>query len=269
MINFKIKPPEETSGAIGENDRFTSWFFLTDGDLWLTFGDQTIYEYTSEAMEYFEDKSTPYSDYQVSRFVEDFSDIFKNIRETVPENFYELAENVTQFYKDLKHWKSLNEDGDEAHYDAFMDNVDILYSWVRERALLGIHLLGGPTLYFFRHDDKVKIVWETDFVLENGAKLWTAKNGSCEMEYDDFRKRIIEFARNYFLAMDNQIKLAIARDWGDIILDKKRLVEEQEERKFDFYSEFSKLWHEPEEKTNWEEIEEIYKLMRDELDGSR
>lgn len=41
--------------------------------------------------------------------------------------------------------------------------------------------------------------------------------------------------------MDEQIDKAVARDWGDIYLDKSRLVSENDERKAGFYQQLSDI----------------------------
>ena len=53
MINFTLKEFDKINPVGQEPDLYLSWFWLTEGDLWLTFGDQTIYEYSKEAITYF------------------------------------------------------------------------------------------------------------------------------------------------------------------------------------------------------------------------
>lgn len=53
MINFKLKDFDKLEPAGQAPNLYLSWFFLTDGELWLKFGDQTIYEYSKEALQYF------------------------------------------------------------------------------------------------------------------------------------------------------------------------------------------------------------------------
>ena len=44
-------------------------------------------------------------------------------------------------------------------------------------------------LGFFRNKDKIRIVWKTEYILDNGIELWTAKNGNIEMSYSEFITR--------------------------------------------------------------------------------
>jgi hypothetical protein len=76
MINFKLKELDKMAPWGQEPELSLHWFGLTDGDLWLIFGNQTIYEYSKEAMDFWGSKPTPYNDYQLSRFIEDFTRLF-------------------------------------------------------------------------------------------------------------------------------------------------------------------------------------------------
>ncbi|MEN9441566.1 MAG: hypothetical protein RLZ33_1643, partial [Bacteroidota bacterium] len=62
-----------------------------------------------------------------------------------------------------------------------------------------------------------------------------------------------------------QIELVLAKEWGNIKIDKQRLVEEHKERKDEFFSTIQLLYKDPTEKTNWNEIEHLYKRMTNEL----
>jgi Family of unknown function (DUF5984) len=243
-----------------------SWFALTDGDLWLRFGNETIYEYSIEAQKHFGDKPTLYNDYYLSRFIEDFTYLFEKIRETLPETCYQLTSNLKQFKGDAIKWLDIYDTGENEYSDFYFDEYDKLISWTSQRSFDSGHLIGGPQLSFFRRNDKIRIVWDTEYNLENGVNLWAAKDGSYEMNYSDFMERIKEFGEKFFQEMENQIKLVVAKDWGSTKLDKKRIVEEQEERKNEFLSKLSLLRQESTEKTDWKEIELLCNRMINEIE---
>lgn len=261
MIHFRLKDIDDVLPAGRENDQKVSWFYLTDGEYWLTFGNQTIYEHTDEVIAYWEEEATRYCDYYIVRFLEDFSAIFEKLRESVPIKFYELTDNLIQFRMDGVKWinTNLKEDDDDFN-DDFWKKHDKLTSWLFERSLFASHLVGGPAIAFVRHNEKIKIHFETDSILENGLKKWTATNGSYVMDYSDFVDKVKDFGDRFFDAMDKQVELAIAKDWKDIKIDKKRLVEEHAERKEEFYVNYTLLT-----KTHWMEIEELYRQMKNEI----
>ena len=253
MINFKLKELDNINPVGQKPNMYLSWFWLTDGDLWLKFGDQTIYEYSKEALECFEDKPTPYNDYYIVRFLEDFTYTFQKISVSIPDKFYKLTEDIQQFKNDAQKWFDIYDNEDE---------YEKLISWSSDRLFDSAYLVGGPYLSFFRHNNKIRIVWESEYILDNGISLWTAKNGSFEMDYCDFIDKVEKFGQAFFEAMDEQIELTIAKDWGQIKVDKLRLVEEHKERKLEFDKNLSFLKQEVIDETDWDEIEKLYESMK-------
>jgi hypothetical protein len=264
MINFKLRELDQILPWGQEPELSLHWFGLTEGDLWLKFGNETIYEYSKEALSDFGNKSTPYNDYQLSRFIEDFTALFDKISETIPEVFYNLTKDLKKFRADAKKWLDIY-GTDEEYSHFYFEEYDKLISWSHQRTFDSAHLIGGPHMSFFRRKEKVRIVWDTEYLLENGISLWTAKDGSYEMNYTDFIYKIKAFGQSFFTGMDKQIELAIAKDWGNIKIDKQRLVEEHQERKTDFFSMLLLLEQEPVDKTNWTEIERLFNRMAIEI----
>lgn len=265
MINFKLKELDNILPWGQEPELSLHWFALTDGDLWLTFGNEIIYEYTKEAIDYWGNKPTPYNDYQLSRFIEDFTDLFYKIRETIPKDFYNLTKDLKKFQSDAKKWLDLNDDEEDIDNVFYYEKYDNLVSWTYERTFDSAHLIGGPYLSFFRSNNNVRIVWDTEHILENGISLWTAKDGSFEMAYSDFVDKIKTFGQSFFAAMDKQVELAVAKEWGNIKIDKQRLVEEHKERKDEFFSTLLLLDQETTDKTNWTEVEQLFNRMTNEI----
>jgi hypothetical protein len=120
-------------------------------------------------------------------------------------------------------------------------------------------------LSFFRHNEKIRIIWDTEHSLDNGIILWTAKDGSFEMDYSDFIDEIKKFGDNFFKEMDKQIELTLAKEWDNIKIDKLRLIEEHNERKLTFDKNLSHLLQNNAELTNWTEIVQLYNRMISEI----
>lgn len=265
MIHFKLRELDKILPVGQEANLSTSWFWLTDGDLWLKFGDQVIYEYSTEAINHWGNKPTPYIDYPIIRFIEDFTDLFEKIRETIHEEFYHLTKDLKKFESDSKKWLDIYDTDENGYSDFYFEKYDKLISWSYQRTFGTGHLIGGPHLSFFRRTNKVRIVWDTEHKLENGISLWTAKNDSFEMDYSDFVNKIKIFGQSFFAEMDKKIELAVAKEWGNIRIDKQRLVEEHKERRNDFFSALLLLDQEPSDKTDWSEIEQLFKQMTNEI----
>lgn len=260
MINFKLIKFEETIPVGQKPNLSLAWFWLTEGDLWINIGNQTIYEYSKEAIDTFENKTSKYNDYFIARFLEDFTEIFEKISESIPLNFYSLTKNIKQFKNDAEKWLNIFDTDDVKHSDFYFDEYDKLISWTYERNLNSCHLIGGPDLFFFRHKDKIRIVWDTEYTLENGIDLWTAKDGNFEMDFSNFVKEVKLFGEKFFYEMDKQIKLTVEKEWLDIKIDKIGLIEEHKERKIEFKKKLSFLEQEKREE-KWIELEELYKRM--------
>ncbi|AEL25321.1 DUF5984 family protein [Cyclobacterium marinum] len=265
MINFKLKHIDETQPAGAESDLRMSWFWLTDGDLWLNLADSTLYEYSKDALKYFGDKKTPYNDYPIVRFIEDFTKLFNAIKESIPHDIYQKTENLSQFLDDAHKWLDMNDTDEEEHSDFYFEEYDRLISWTYKRSLNSGHLIGGPQFSCFRNKDKIRIVWETEYELENGIKLWTAKNGRIEIPYVDFILSIEEFGNQFFESMKEQVDLAVQKDWKEIQIDKERLIEEHKERESDFWEQFAQLKNNSTGKTNWERIRKLEDRMNKEI----
>ncbi len=94
MINFRLKNIDEVIPFGEEPDLVMNWYALSDGELWLDFGGTILFEYTEEAIEYFDDLYSKYNDYYIARFLEDFSALFGTISHSIPERFFKLADNL-------------------------------------------------------------------------------------------------------------------------------------------------------------------------------
>ncbi|MFD2907114.1 DUF5984 family protein [Flavobacterium ardleyense] len=265
MINFKLRELDKIVPWGEGKELSLHWFALTDGDLWLTFGCNTIYEYSQEALLEFEGKESQYNDYYIVRFLEDFSHLFEKISESIPERFYNRTENIKLFKDNAQKWLDIYETDEDEYSDFYFDEYDKLISWTTERSFDSGHLIGGPYLYFFRHNGKIRIVWETECILENGVSVWTANDGSLEMNYTDFVSEVKSFGEAFFIAMDKQIDLAIEKNWTEVKLDKIRLLEEHKERKLEFEKKLSFLDQNMEDGQNWEATEDLYKRMQREI----
>lgn len=264
-INFKLKELDQIVPWGKEPALRLSWFGMTDGELWLQFGIQTIYEYSKEAIDYFGTEAKRYNDYQLIRFIEDFTEIFDKIAESIPENLYNLTIDLDQFkmnaIKKLDTYDIENEELYDYHLDEYYESV----SWINQRSFDSAHLIGGPTLSFFRRNSKLRIVWSTEYILDNGIHLWTAKDGFYEMDFRNFVDEIKKFGQIFFTQMDKQIERALAKDWGKIEVDKQLLKEEHQQRKKDFSAALSNLEQNQQVSTNWTKMEEFYQQMSNEL----
>lgn len=263
-INFQLQELDKIVPWGEEPHLSLHWFGLTDGLLWLTAGAQTIYEYSGAAKDYFE-SSLRYNEYQISRFLEDFLGIFRFVGEAVPK---ELYDRLDRFDTELEKWQECHWDEEDEVYEQFFDEEYCrLGQWRWDRTFDSGHLVGGPLLGFFRCGERLKILWESTFRLENGESIWTAPKGSFELPYDEFVLSVTEFFHSFFAAMGRQVEAAAAKEWGSVSLDKQRLLEEHEERREGFAKELLFLTS-PEKSTDWDNVRRLCAKMEEELKGT-
>jgi hypothetical protein len=258
MINFKLQDIEQIYPVGQEPNLKISWFWLTEAELWIKLGDNTIYEYTEDAIKHFETENARYCEYPLIRFIEDLIDIFEQISEDVPDAFFNLTSDIKSYSELVDNWLNKFEDD----FNLYLDNQDILMQWIRERTITSSHLVGGTEISFFKNKDKVRIIWFTDGELENGTKIWTAKSNKIEILFDDFVTNIKYFKTSFFQEMDKQVSSALTKDWENIYLDKSRLIEEHNERKIEFESKIEILEQGGQKATNWSVIEKLYEQIK-------
>jgi Family of unknown function (DUF5984) len=248
MIHFRLKDFDKIIPIGQAPDEYLSWFWLTDGELWLTFGDITIYEYSNRS-------SSLYNDYYLVRFLEDFTDCFEKINEPISEKMFSLTRNSDDFLT-----KSREMYGDEVISD---DEYEIISRWVLDRSFDSAHLVGGPLLFFFRFENTIRIVWKTEWILDNGISLWSAKNGYYDMDFDLFAENVKKFGVAFFEGMDKIVATTLESNLKNVRIDKKHVEKEHQERKNDFYKKLALLEQMPVKTTNWEEIENCVEKLFD------
>lgn len=265
MINFELKHIDETQPAGTDAELYMCWFWLTDGYLWLNLADSTLYEYSKDALKYFGMKTSAYNDYPIVRFIDDFTELFKVINESIPDDIYQLTENLSQFLNDSQRWLDINDTDEDEYSDFYFEEYDNLISWTYNRSFGSGHLIGGPRFSFFRNKDKIRIIWETEDKLENGIQIWTAKNGNIEISYTEFISQVKEFGNRFFTQMKDKVEIAVQKDWKDIQIDKKELIKEHKERELDFWNQFTLLESDSTTKTNWKQVRELKFRMDKEI----
>ena len=234
-IHFELKSNLDEIAPFGEKESYSlSWFGLTDGLLWITAGDKTVYEY-SEAANREWGGETRYNDYYLSRFLEDFSEIFESIAKPISRNLYDSVEGFEELSE-----KMLDEIPDD-NFDEKLDEYLEKTEWFRSRSFDSGHLIGGPIIGCFRCGDLLKFYWNSGYTLESGESIWTAPRGSLEIPYNEFVSEVKRFLAEFHAKMDEQVKRALKKDWGEIRVDKEYLTKENVERKIGFEQKTAKL----------------------------
>ena len=266
LINFILKPPDKVDPSGKPPNLSLSWFYLTDGELWLTFADATLYEYSAQILRQWANRPNKFSDYYIVRFIEDFAELFPAIARTISNSLYNVVKTYSAlqtFEGKVQEWIDEWPDQESPESKSNEDRYGFLTTWKNARILTSGHLKGGPRIGFFRCGKKISIVWNADRYDENDLPYWTAGNGEIELDYDAFVAEIEDFGDRFFSAMATQVQLAADREWGAIKLDKQRMAAEQQERKSAFGLSIAALKNAPTLHEDWEGIgRSVERLMK-------
>lgn len=262
-INYQLKKAEQ----IEPWGKELHWFGLTDSLLWIDAGNAVIYEYSDSA---FNEWNIKYNDYQLARFLEDFSEIFPYVAEPIPKILYD---SIECFGKQIKTWEILyTEKSDSEFFDDFLPNFyEPLCNWFFRRTFNSMHLVDGPFIGCFRSDDNVKIFWESDCneTLKDGSTLWKYPKGVYEMKYSEFVSEVFRFFNSFEHDMDNQVNNVLKNGIKDVFVDKDQLKKENTMRKESFMQKVNSLNSNSEQKTCWSEVLSLYNKMISEIDNDR
>ena len=258
-INFKLKKPAEII-PWGDSHPFIHWFGLTDGLLWIDICDSVIYEYIEEHIDEC-GISVKYNDYQLSRFLEDFSEILPSVSMSVPKSLYDAIEN---FEKDTEKWKSLYIDEDDEIFDKFYDEeYEPLTSWFYEHCIGSGHLVQGPLIGFFRCDDSIKIWWSSGNYNQNS--IWRYPSGCFEIAYSEFVSEVERFFALFYKEMDKQVEDVIKNGIPGVEVNNEALIRENKLRKDGFDQKIVSLRNMKKDLIDYKDITLLYDRMRAEL----
>ena len=263
-INYSLKKPSEII-PWGESHPTLHWFGLTDGLLWIEIGDSVIYEY-AEAHPDERGNLIKYNDYQLSRFLEDFSEILPRVYESIPEYLYDV---VDKFESHAEAWKDLYIDKDDETFDEFyFGEYEAVTSWFYGRHIDSGHLIAGPHIGCFRCGDRIKILWDSPRS-ESDAKssIWKYPSGCVEISWSEFVSEVERFFSSFYRDMDKQVEDVVRNGIPGVEVDTDALVRENIFRKDAFDSKVKTLRTGEEVQTDWDVIKKLYGRMREETDN--
>lgn len=261
-INFELKNIDDIEPW---GDNTIHWFALTDGTLYIQVGDEKIYEYSDSARDFFK-CDIKYNDYYLARFVTDFTELFRFIREPIPKILYD---NIDKFEDITDLWKNMYEDKPDDIFDEFyFGEYNTLTEWYyMQHTLDSCHLVGGQYIGFFRCGDKIKILWKSDddAILENGQNIWTSPNGIYEMSWNDFTKEVEIFYLKFRQKMDYRTDYIYKHGLTHAQIDREFLLHSNSNEMIAFEQHLELLFSDNYEKTDFDSILTIYEKMRREI----
>lgn len=263
-INFKLKNIDDIE-LWGENHDSINWFELTDGTLYIQVGNDKIYEYSDSARDFFK-CDIKYNDYYLARFVIDFTELFRFIREPIPKILYD---NIDKFEDLTDLWKNTYEDKPDDVFDEFyFGEYNTLTEWYyMQHTLDSAHLVGGLNIGFFRYDDKTKILWKSydNAILENGKNIWTSPNGIYEISWNDFIKEVERFYYEFRKEMTSRTEYIYKNGLTHVKTDRKLLLKSNDNNITAFRQNLDLLFSDDYEKTDFSPVLAVYEKMINEV----
>lgn len=223
MINFKLNHIDNIFPFGPKGDKTLHLFALTDGAYWMKINSSNLFEYTDEILNHW-GGTCKYAEYQIMRFIEEFSSLFFKITEPIPSDLYVYV-NSAKLLKQIEAQKVLWE-GEKMDSGGKEIIYEESFGWILDRTLNSHHLTAAPCISFFRNNDKITIVWIADQLVENRIPIWTAQTGEVEMDFEDFVFHVEDFGKKFLAKMERQINNAVEKDWGPILIDKIKLKEQ-------------------------------------------
>ena len=217
------------------NERFLSWFGLTDGTYAISVDGARLFQYTPEMLAVFESKypedarNGDCADYQVVRLYEDLLDLLPDTMNSIPVRAHELVENVQA----RRNWMNRLSWAREIEDDPVLSE---LYwqatAWFGYRRLDSMYLIQGPSVWFWRFGDRVHILWDNLGKATEGIPRWTATEGDCSMPVDAFELEVESFHERLMSAMTEHVAtIKTHNPLPNVKIDVEQLTREHEERK--------------------------------------
>lgn len=220
-IHFRLKAIEEIRSDLSRSGEMeVGWLDLSDGELRMEFAGQELYVYSEQTMAKRGDAHR-HINYQLDPFATGLFEVLVGAGRSVSGAIYghftdaqRIADvwNMLEAYEDLH--PEMWEEEDSLHYA----DHDALGSMLRKRLLIAYPHSGIPMVYFFRHGERVRLIWEADATDSDGTRLWDARSGAYEMDYLGFADEVKSFYSRYMQEMRAQLARAIETDWGQLRL---------------------------------------------------
>lgn len=266
LFEFNLKPLGEISPWGEKPNLHLDWFGLTDSTYYMNVGNEKLFQYSEEILEYWSKESSycvsyknPYYDYQVSRLYEDLLDILPNILQAIPQTLYGYISTIEK----QKNWEqSLSEIVDSYEsVDAieelnFFDTYDDATQWLYCRKLIGLG--GGPDILIYRVDERIFIRWDNSDYKQNNINIWSASSGEFELTVEEFLSEVNLFHNKLMKDMEERISFIFSNNpLPNVLFNEEELIAEQEERILVFERSFS----EKAATNDWNDVLNAYKIL--------
>jgi Family of unknown function (DUF5984) len=259
LFNFRLLSFDELI-QWGENteERHLGCRALGWGDVWINVGDQTLLEYSDDAVARVD--MNRYVDYAMETFYGDVIERAQSILTPIPPHLasYMHAPCFLRWEEAWHRWlPPLDKGTDES--DRLLDLS--IWPWRRKLDLgylNGLNGIGQPEIYIWTTETKAFIRWQTDTQRIEGVRTWSAMSGEVTLERDQLIHEIQDFHQRYVVAISERARGVRNGELGPIATDLITLEETEDKLRQFSWSEALQ----PETSTaQWIEMENAMKAI--------
>lgn len=278
MFDFQLWEPGDIlcSFIPSEGTQNIFWSDLTSCNYCMNFGDATLFQYTREVLDLWGNSSlnkgrrlSECDDYMMQRVLhDDFDDVLWHLGEPIPEDFHSITQSAETLLAYQRKYNDFNDalctrleedfpensqtPEKEAREDKIYHYEETLHHWLSHRRWWQWYLTYSLQIWFCRYGDDIQIVWDSAREYE-GVPVWMAQSGTYRMKYADFVREMEDFGNRFFTAMEEQVRKAVAMNWGDVEIDKPGLWAAQKKNQ-ELYAGLINRLKNPECDTDWAEV---------------
>lgn len=248
LINFELTPLNEVKPWGATNNQSLSWFGLTDGQYWISVGQDSLFEYSEHARNV---GGGRYCEYQVVRLCEDILDMLPSIMEPVPPTLvqYLSGDSGNAWRAKLSSWS--NEHIDVVDEEEWWRLIELAGSLSLNRFLDSAYLSPSTSILMWPDEKSVHIEWDNRGKIIDGKPAWSASMGLFQMPREDFVREVESFHFRLIEQMTSRVSQVVSGALTpDIRIDFPGLLSEHEER----LNEFNRAL-ENSVTTSWDEVE--------------
>jgi hypothetical protein len=261
LFDFELAPLAACMSVTHPANPELSWFRLTQGEYWITVGDNTLLEYVEAART----AGAPlHCCYPVARLHEDILNMLPCILEPVPAALvqYLAGDNAAAWWETYETWYDRSLDaGPDARLQQMDDDAHgLLYG----RLLDTSYLAPLTSIAIWSDDENVYFTWDNRAGVLNGIRAWSAQHGEFQMPRREFLAEVQSFNNRLLEQMADRIeRVRCGALPPDIAVDLDALLSEHAERGDALHDALSLRVQ-----TDWPAVERAISHIREALPGA-
>jgi hypothetical protein len=242
LFNFTLLPLQEIQPGNRGDERFLSWFRLTEGQYWIQAGQHALLEYSTYARPF-----PKYCDYPVVRLYEDVMAILPYVLEPIPAAIAPHIQSASGNKWCAARVSLLENTPDAMNVEQYCKLSSDCLNWWYNRRLDTGYLAPPARIRMWSDETTVHIEWDNREELLNGVPAWTAILGAYHLPRADFIREVRSFHDRLMEQMGERVAQVLTGARPDATID---LRQQHQQRN----APIDRLFAGPATKTDWEQV---------------